>query len=42
MLRIGGDGHEGLGGGPEQQIVDHGLVLVGDVGNRRRQVKTTW
>ena len=34
MLGIGGDGERGLGRGPEQQIIDHGLVLVGDVGDR--------
>ena len=31
VLGIGGDGEHGLGGGLEQQIVDHRLVLVGDV-----------
>ena len=33
MLRVGGDGGEGLGGGPEQEVVDGGLVLERD---RRR------
>ena len=37
MLRIGGDRQHGLGRDLEQEIVDHGLVLVGDVGDRRRQ-----
>ena len=37
MLRVGGDGEERLGGGAEQQVVDHGLVLEGDGGDRRRQ-----
>ena len=37
MLGIGGDGDERLGRGLEQDAVDHGLVLVGDVGDRRRQ-----
>ena len=37
MLGIGGDGEQRLGGDVEQQAVDHGLVLVGDVGDRRRQ-----
>ena len=34
VLRVGGDGDERLGRGLEQDIVDHGLVLVGDVGDR--------
>jgi hypothetical protein len=37
MLRIGGDRQHGLGRDLEQEIVDHGLVLVGDVGDGRRQ-----
>jgi hypothetical protein len=36
MLRIGGDRQHGLGRDLEQQVVDHGLVLVGDVGDLRR------
>ena len=36
-LRIGSDGEQGLGRGLEQQIVDHGLVLIGDVTDRCRQ-----
>ena len=42
MLGIGGDRERGLGRGLEQQIVDHGLVLVGDVGDRAGSVNTTW
>ena len=37
MLGIGGDGDEGLGGGPEQEVVDGGLVLEPDRADRRRQ-----
>ena len=37
MLGVGGDGEQRLGGDVEQQAIDHGLVLVGDVGDRRRQ-----
>jgi hypothetical protein len=37
MLRIGGDSGEGLGGGPEQELVDGGLVVEGDRADRRRQ-----
>ena len=37
MLRVGGDGDQGLGGGLKEDGVDDGLVLVGDVGDRRRQ-----
>ena len=37
MLGVGGDGDQGLGGGLQQNIVDHGLVLVGDVGDRSWQ-----
>ena len=37
MLGIGGDRERRLGRGLHQQIVDHSLVLVGDVGDRRRQ-----
>lgn len=33
MLGVGGDGDQRLGRDLEQEIVDHGLVLVGDVGN---------
>jgi hypothetical protein len=36
-FRIGRDGQHRLRRGLEQQIVDHGLVLIGDVANRRRQ-----
>ena len=34
---IGRDRGQGLGRGLEQQVVDDGLVLVGDVGDGRRQ-----
>ena len=37
MLRIGGDRGQRLGGGPEQEVVDGGLVLEGDGGDRGRQ-----
>ena len=37
MLRIGGDGGQRLGGGPEQEVVDGGLVLERDRADRRRQ-----
>ena len=37
MLRIGRDGDERLGRGLEQDAVDDGLVLVGDVADRGRQ-----
>ena len=37
MLRIGGDGGQRLGGGPEQEVVDGGLVLERDGADRSRQ-----
>jgi len=37
MLRIGGDRQHGLGRDFEQEIVDHRLVLVGDIGDGRWQ-----
>ena len=37
VLGVGGDGDQGLGGGFEQQVIDDGLVLKGDVGDRPRQ-----
>ncbi len=37
VLGIGGDGDQRLGGGLEQEAIDHGLVLIGDVGDRGRQ-----
>jgi hypothetical protein len=37
VLGVGGNGDERLGRGLEQNVVDHGLVLVGDVADRRRQ-----
>ena len=39
VLGIGGDGAQGLGGGAEQNAVDHFLVLVGDGGNLFRHGK---
>ncbi len=33
MFFVGGDGDGGLGTGFEQQVIDHPLVLIGDVGN---------
>jgi hypothetical protein len=37
MLWVGGDGGERLGGGPEQEVVDGGLVVERDGADRRRQ-----
>jgi len=37
MLGIRRDCERGLGRGFEQQVVDHGLVLIGDVGDWCRQ-----
>ncbi len=37
MLRLGGNGDERLGCRLEQDVVDHGLVLAGDVADRGRQ-----
>ena len=37
MLGIGRDRERGLGRGFEQQVVDYGLVLIGDVGDPSRQ-----
>jgi hypothetical protein len=37
MLRIGGNGDQRLGRRAEQQVVDHGLVLIGDRGDLGRQ-----
>jgi len=36
-LGIGGDRQRGFGRRREQQIVDCGFVLVGDIGDRSRQ-----
>ncbi len=33
VLRVGPDGKQSLGGGLEQEVVDDGLVLIGDVAN---------
>jgi hypothetical protein len=37
MLGIGGDGQHGLGADPHQQVVDDPFVVIGDVGDGRRQ-----
>ncbi len=37
VLGIGGDGEHGFRGGAEQEVVDHRLVLPGDVGDLGRQ-----
>ena len=37
VLGIGRDGDHGLGRGLEQDVVDHGLVVVGDVSDSGRQ-----
>ena len=37
MLRVGGDRGQRLGGGPEQEVVDGGLVLERDRADRSRQ-----
>ncbi len=37
MLRVGGDGGQRLGGGPEQEVVDGRLVLERDGADRSRQ-----
>ena len=37
MFRVGGDRDQRLGGGPEQEVVDGGLVLERDRADRRRQ-----
>jgi hypothetical protein len=39
LFRIGGDSEQGLGGHVEQQPVDHGLVLIGDIGDLARQAE---
>ena len=36
VLGIGGDSLQGLGGGPEEQAVDHARVLQGDRAEGRR------
>ena len=41
MLRIGRNCERGLGRRLEQEVIDHGLVLIGDVADRGRHVKTT-
>ena len=37
VLWVGRDRDQGLGRGLEQQVVDDGLVLVADIGDRTRQ-----
>ena len=37
VLGVGRDNDQGLGRGLEQQVVDDGLVLIGDIGDGRRQ-----
>ena len=37
MLRVGGDGDQRLSGGPEQEVVDGGLVVERDGADRSRQ-----
>jgi hypothetical protein len=37
MPGIGGDGRQRLGGGAKQEVVDGGLVVERDLGDRRRQ-----
>jgi hypothetical protein len=37
VFGIGRDGDQGLGRSLEQDVVDHGLVVVGDVGDLGRQ-----
>jgi hypothetical protein len=37
VLGIGCDRQHGLGRGLEQQVIDHGFVLVGHVGDLGRQ-----
>ena len=37
VLGIGRDGDQGLGRSLEQDVVDYRLVLIGDVGDLRRQ-----
>ena len=42
VLGFGSNGGERLGRCLEQETVDHGLVLVGDVAIRAGKVKTRW
>jgi hypothetical protein len=37
MFEIGGDRERGLGSRFEEEIVDHGFILIGDIGDRPRQ-----
>ena len=41
MLWVGGDGGQRLGGGPEQEVVDDGLVVEGEAPIAAGRVKTT-
>ena len=43
MFGIGSDRAQGLGGGVEEDVVDHSLILVSDRGESASgSVKTTW
>ena len=42
VLRIGRDGHQGLGGHVEQQRIDRSLVAVSDGADRCRQAALAW
>ncbi len=42
VARVAGNGAQRLGEGPEEQAVDDGLVLGGNLGDSRGTVKTTW
>ena len=37
MFEIGGDRERGLGSRFEEEIVDHGFILIGDIGDPPRQ-----
>jgi hypothetical protein len=37
VLGVGGDGERGLGARPHEEIIDEAFVLIGDVGDWRRQ-----
>jgi hypothetical protein len=39
MLGVGGNGAQSLGSEVEQQVIDHGLVVIGDGADRRWQGK---
>ena len=42
VLGVGRDSDQGLGGNFQQQVIDDRFVVIGDVGDRPRRVKTTW